>query len=88
MKIIGVVSRVMYHNQNPKFISYTDLQMYKIPVESMCGVDIGRLIYLDEQTGEVKLETYKKKTLREARSYVLEKEENRPIINDASNGRH
>lgn len=78
----------MFYNQNPKFISYTDLQMYQIPIKGMCGVDVGRLIYLDENTGEVILEKYSKKSLREAKSYLLEKEENKPIINDTTNGPH
>lgn len=78
----------MYYNQNPKFISHTDLQMYETPVKEFCGVDIGRLIYLNEETGEITLESYKKKTLRESKAYLLEKEENRPIINDTTNGPH
>lgn len=84
MKLIGIITKGMYYNQNPKFISHTDLQMYKIPTDTMCALDIGRFIYLNEETGELKLESYKNKSIREAKTYIYEKQEDRPIINDTS----
>lgn len=85
LKIIGTVTKEMYYKQNPKFISHTDLQLYEIPIQALISLDIGRLIYLNEETGGVSLETYKKKVLREQKTYLFEKEENKPIINDTTN---
>ena len=88
MKILGTVTKQMFYNQNNTFKSYTDLKNYKIPLDTIMALDIGRIIYLNEDSMEVELETFRAKTIRETKTFLYEKEENRPIINDTSSVSH
>ena len=88
VKIIGSITKQMYYDQCVKFLSHTDLVIYEIPLKALIALDIGRLIYLDENTGEVVLESYRKKGLRQTKAFLTDKEENKPIINDTTNGPH
>ena len=81
MKWLGRISKEMFYNQNKMFIS-PELITYTIPMKgNFLGIDVGRNIYEDDN-GNIRLETYRNKRLRETNSYLIEKEENKPIINE------
>lgn len=81
MKILGKITREMYWDQN-KVIITPELTRHIVPIDGLyMTVDVGRLVLLDDN-GVVCLESFKDKKLRETGMYLIEKEENRPIINE------
>lgn len=79
MRIVGYISKHMYHVKNTTLIGI-DLKHYKIPLDEITDYDIGRKVMLDDDNNIV-LESYKDKKQRLKSIYIAEKEDNKPIIN-------
>lgn len=83
MKLVGGITRTMYYNKDKTFIN-EKLEKYTAPiVGDIMSIDIGRLVFMDD-SGQLVLETYRNKKLRETKDYLFEREENKPIINNES----
>lgn len=79
MKLVGFISRDMYHKQTKTMIS-PELKKYTLPLSEISSLDIGREVSYNEETNEVVLETLKNKGRREQALFLIEKDENKPII--------
>jgi hypothetical protein len=80
LKTIGYISKQMYYAQT-KTIMSPELKTYTIPIDKINSWDIERTVYLLED-GTVALETIKDKGIRVRELFIIEKEENKPIINE------
>ncbi len=57
-----------------------ELKKYTLPLSEISSLDIGREVSYNEETNEVVLETLKNKGRREQALFLIEKDENKPII--------
>lgn len=83
MKLLGGITRAMYWAKDKNFMNER-LERYVAPiVGDIMTIDVGRLVFMDDG-GQLVMETYRDKKLRETKQYLFEREENRPIINNES----
>lgn len=80
VKTLGYISKQMYYSQN-KTITSPELKSYTIPLDKIESWDIEREVQLLED-GTVSLESVKDKSIRVRKMFLIEKEENKPIINE------
>lgn len=81
-QIIGFITKTMFYTQSKKITS-PELVVYDVPLDKINSWDIERMVYLED--GVVKLENMKDKAFRLRQVFLIEKEENRPIINENTN---
>lgn len=79
LKLVGFISRQMYHTQQLTMLS-PELKKYTLPMKVIGSLDIDRKVMYNEETGEVELETLKAKGQRLQNLFIIEKAEGRPII--------
>ena len=70
----------MYRTQDLTIRATHDLKVYKLPVDKIEILDIGKEIFLLEN-GEVCIEKMGRKISRTKEIYKMEKIDNKPIIN-------
>lgn len=80
IKSIGYITKQMYYNQTKTILS-PELKTYTIPIDTINSWDIEREVFLMND-GSISLESVKDKGIRLRKLFLIEKEENKPIINE------
>lgn len=74
MKLLWSITREMFNTNNKVFTTAESVK-YTLPYEgNFLSVDVGRLIFLDEASGQIVLETFKAKRIRETKKFLLDEE--------------
>ena len=77
--LVGFISKEMFHSQALWLQSVANLKVYELPLRSIGEQDIGRKVYV--QNGKIRLESIARKNQRLQALFLIEKSENRPIVN-------
>lgn len=79
-QILGYITKEMYYKQETNIRSVYDLKLYKLPIKTINSWDISRAVYFTEEG--VVLESLKTKSYRLRGLHLIEKDENKPVVND------
>lgn len=79
LKFIGFITKDMYYTQNKTMIS-PELKRYTLPLATIDSLDIQKTVYYNEEKDEFVIESLKDKGNRLQFLFILEKQDNKPII--------